>query len=153
MRALIRKLAKFNALTWPERKTFLAAQLQLPLFWVGLHVLGLQRFQRWLQRRPFAVAHKLLLDEMMRMGMMINIAARHSPFPATCLTRSLLLCWLLRRKGVDAQLRIGARLTDGTLDAHAWVEHTGVPVNDRQDVSTQYAPFNGAVSSNSFFSP
>jgi len=153
MNKLSRNLAKFNTLSWPEKRIFLAAMMRLPFVSIGLHHMGLLRFQAWLQRKPLIVAGKLTREEMMQLGALINLAARHVPFPATCLTRSLLLCWLLRRKGVEAQLRIGVRLTHGDLEAHAWVEHAGTPINDRQDVSEQYAPFSGVISANSFSSP
>jgi hypothetical protein len=50
-------------------------------------------------------------------------------------------------------LRIGVRLSEGKLDAHAWVEHTGIPINDRPDVSTDFAPFAEPVSPNFFTTP
>ena len=80
----------------------------------------------------------------------MNIATRHTPFRATCLSRSLLLGWLLRRRGVASDLRIGVRLTNGVLDAHAWVECSGVPVNDRPDIAAQFALFCDLVPLGSF---
>jgi hypothetical protein len=153
MQRLTRKLSQFLALTAPERRTFLAAMALLPLFWVGLRILGLQRLQTRLQRNPLPVAATLTPIEFTRFGALVNSAAHHTLGPANCLTRSLYLWWLLRRRGVDSQLRIGVRLTDGTLDAHAWVEHAGIPINDRQDVSTDFAPFAEPVSPSLFTTP
>ena len=135
------KLAKFNALSWPERRTLLAAMAWLPLFWLGLHVLELRRFQAWLQRDNLPRVSNLPLDEIVRIGTLVNIAASQAPIPATCLTRSLLLGWMLRRRGVASQLRIGVRMNQGILDAHAWVEYAGIPINDRSDVGEQFAAF------------
>jgi hypothetical protein len=153
MQRLTRNLSRFLALSAPERRTFLAAMALLPLFWIGLRVLGLQRLQTRLQRKPLALANGLDTDELTRLGTLINSAAHHALGPANCLTRSLYLWWLLRRRGIDSQLRIGVRLTDGALDAHAWVEHAGIPVNDRQDVSTDFAPFAEPVSPSLFTTP
>jgi hypothetical protein len=46
-----------------------------------------------------------------------------------CLQRSAVAAWLLRRRGVDAELVIGYRPIP--FESHAWVEVNGVVVNDR----------------------
>jgi len=153
MQRLTHKLQQFLALTAPERRTFLAAMAWLPLFWIGLRVLGLQRLQDRLQRKPLPTANSLPVDELQRIGKLVNSAAHHALGPANCLTRSLYLWWLLRRRGINSQLRIGVRLNQGTLDAHAWVEHAGIPINDRPDVSTDFAPFAEPVSPSQFTTP
>ena len=48
---------------------------------------------------------------------------------------------------------VGVRLTDGALEGHAWVEHAGVPINDRPDVSTDFAPFAEPISPSQFTTP
>lgn len=81
------------------------------------------------------------LDELTRIGYLVNSAA-HNVLPAgNCLTRSLCLQWLLRRRGVPTDLRIGVQLANGQLLAHAWVEYGGHPLNDTPDVAERYAPF------------
>jgi len=152
MQRLTHKLQQFLALTAPERRTFLAAMAWLPLFWIGLRVLGLQRLQDRLQRKPLPQPAKVTADELPRLGALVNSAAHHALGPANCLTRSLYLWWLLRRRGIDSQLRIGVRLNGGVLDGHAWVEYAGVPVNDRADVSADFAPFDKPVSPSLFSS-
>lgn len=144
--------AQWRALLPVQRRTVMLAWLWLPLFWLGLRYLGLPRFQAWLQRRPLAAgqAGALALPDLQSLGEAVNIAARHTPFPATCLTRSLLLGWLLRRRGVTSELRIGVRLNQGVLDAHAWVECEGVPVNDLPDVAAQFASFGDLVPLHAF---
>ena len=149
------RLSQFSALNPAQQRTLLIAWLWLPIFWLGLRVLGLRRLQAWLQRRSLAVqfASALALPEIQALGEAVNIAARHSPFPATCLTRSLLLGWLLRRRSVGSELHIGVRLTQGLLEAHAWVECEGVPVNDRPDVSAQFASFGELIPLEAFEAP
>jgi hypothetical protein len=70
--------------------------------------------------------------------------ARRSPLAGNCLSRSLALWWLLRRRGISADLRLGVALASGVLEAHAWVEHNGRVLNDRQDVSERFRPLTGA---------
>lgn len=48
---------------------------------------------------------------------------------AFCLQRSTVATWLLRRRGVAAELVIGYRPMP--VDSHAWVEVGGQVVNDR----------------------
>jgi hypothetical protein len=153
MQRLTRNLSRFFALAPSDRRAFLAAMTLLPLFWVGLRVLGLQRLQTRLQRTPLRPATTFTPDDLTRLGALVNSAAHHALGPANCLTRSLYLWWLLRRHGVDSQLRIGVRLTGGVLDGHAWVEYGGVPVNDRPDVSADFAPFTEPVSPSVFTTP
>lgn len=67
----------------------------------------------------------------------IERAAMYYPRRALCLQRSLLLTWLLRRRGVPVQVVIGCRPIP--FYAHAWVELAGLVVNDRQSVKDKYA--------------
>ena len=48
---------------------------------------------------------------------------------AYCLQRSSVATWMLRRRGVPAQLVIGYRPVP--VNSHAWVEVNGTVVNDR----------------------
>ena len=153
MQGFSRKLSQFRALTPAERRTVLGAMLRLPLLWIGLRLLGLQRLQARLQRTPLAPATTPSLAELQRLGYLVNAAANQALGPANCLTRSLYLWWLLRRRGVESELRIGVRLADGALEAHAWVEHAGVPINDRPDVSADFPPFAEPVSPSRFTAP
>ena len=153
MRNIALRLAKLNTLSQAEQQTLLAAWAWLPLFWLGLRVMGLPRFQAWLLKAPLQSTGSMTLSDMQALGEAVNIAARHTPFPATCLTRSLLLGWLLRRRGIQSDLRIGVRLVQGALDAHAWVECGGIPVNDKPDVASDFASFGDLVPAAAFGAP
>ena len=143
---MIGKISKFRALPWPERHLLLTSMLLLPFFWFGLRVAGLSRFQAWLNRSPIISAAPMSYEELTAIGALVNIAGNHAPGPSTCLTRSLLLAWLLRRRGVGGELRIGVRKLQGKLEAHAWIEFQGRPINDAQDVAARFVPFDGSLS-------
>jgi hypothetical protein len=61
-------------------------------------------------------------DQAFQISQMVSIAARNGFFRATCLRRSLLIWWFLRRQGIDSKIRFGVRTLKGQLEAHAWVE-------------------------------
>ena len=84
--------------------------------------------------------------EALRIARMVNAVAARMPLRITCLTRSVVLVEELRRRGMAADLRIGARVgARGALDAHAWVELDGRPVNDRADIAREYPPLQPAA--------
>lgn len=68
----------------------------------------------------------------------MDTASRYS-VATSCLHRSLVLWWLLERRGFEAALRFGARKHEGRLEAHAWVEHAGAPVHQAEPGPCDYA--------------
>jgi hypothetical protein len=136
---LHRGIIRFRALSAADRRTLLMCALLLPLVGVALRTVGLARIQARVQGSRVAAPSRMSPDEIKSLGELVNIAARHHPFPATCLSRSLLLQWLLHRRGIPSELRLGARVSDGTLFAHAWVELDGMPVNDEANVAGRFS--------------
>jgi hypothetical protein len=76
-----------------------------------------------------------------RLSQLIDIVARHGLYPATCLRKSLALWWLLRRRGLPAELRIGVAKVEDQIHAHAWVEFAGRVINDRPTVGDDYSAY------------
>lgn len=76
-------------------------------------------------------------------GRAVASAARHAR--ASCLERSLLLWYLLRRQGVAAELRIGVRKAGSALQAHAWIEVGGQVLADTADARIHFTPFEQAI--------
>jgi hypothetical protein len=148
--AISRYFSIYRALTAREQKVLLASLALLPLFWLGLWLAGFQRCQAWLDRSPIARRAPLSQSEAAELGVAVNRAANHVLGPASCLTRSLLLRWLLRRYGTTSDLRIGVRFEQGKLAAHAWVEKDGIPVNDRPEAVACFAAFDYPVSPEMF---
>jgi hypothetical protein len=72
---------------------------------------------------------------------MQEAASRNLFFHANCLEQSLVLCWLLRRRGIDAVLRIGARKESERFEAHAWVELDSQVLNDASAEHRHFVPF------------
>lgn len=144
MSQMLRRLRQFKGLRIEERRFLASAAVGLAVVCVALRAFGLGRLQAWLRHGPL-YARELPLADVQALGRLLNVAARHVPWRSSCLARSLLLGWLLRRRGAGSQLRIGVRMVGARLEAHAWVEYAGVPVNDREDISLEFAVFNQAL--------
>ena len=70
---------------------------------------------------------------------------RHLTWHANCLERSLALWWQLGRRGIESDLRIGARKEGGRFEAHAWVELGNAVLNDSGETHVHFAPFDGSI--------
>jgi hypothetical protein len=69
-----------------------------------------------------------------RLGIAVVRTLRLLPTDSRCLVRSLVLTRVLSRRGVASTLVIGVRRGD-ELQAHAWVEHKGIPLLDAGETS------------------
>jgi hypothetical protein len=137
---------RFRELSWTERGLLGQGLVLLPLMTLALWTLGFRRWQAALSRlspiRTRAGKDKAtLIGEGRATARLVDAAARHGPYRASCLPRSLTLWWLLRRRGIDGDLRIGVRKLAGQFQAHAWVEYHGAVLNDWPDVSQRFAAF------------
>jgi Transglutaminase-like superfamily len=136
------RLRRFRALPRPAQGLFLRALFLLPLITLLLRLRGFRAAQRalhgWLGSPAVAGTPGDLAATASRM---VRAAARNSVFPSTCLERSLALWWLLARRGVAAQLRIGVRKSGEKFEAHAWVEREGQAIDEPEGAHLHYAPF------------
>ena len=142
-----------RALTWAQRGQLAQAWVLLPLAAVGLRLLGFRRMKAVLLRPAAAAPARDDLPAAQAAARIVQGAARWSPVHASCLARSLVLWWLLRGQGIPATLRIGVAKPDGRFEAHAWVKHAGVALNDSQDVEQRFAAFDRAVLSEGINAP
>ena len=65
-----------------------------------------------------------------------NLACMLYPKQALCFQRSCVSVCLLRKRGVQADLVLGAQ--QFPFQAHAWVEVNGQAVNERSNVQSRY---------------
>ena len=144
MKRFLSRLWKFRSLTWPQRRVFLQALFWLPATRLLLNTIGYRRCLKLLRRlsrkapaRPGPTADPT--DYGRQVAALVNIAALRGVHRANCLPRSLVLYYLLRRQGIEAELRIGVQRESDIFAAHAWIELQGVPLNDRADVGDRFA--------------
>jgi Transglutaminase-like superfamily len=143
----------FWRLSGYARGIALEAAATLAATWVGLRLAGFRRWKAVLVRlapgavAPAAAMTPALVDSAREIARLEHAAARHLFFRASCLEESLTLWWLLRRRGIAAELRIGARKEAGRFEAHAWLEFDGEVLNDAGEKHPHFVPFDGPITS------
>jgi transglutaminase-like putative cysteine protease len=120
----------------------LASLVLLPAVQISLRLRGFKRtaaaLAAWSERRPVLAKP----SDARPAAEAVGLVAGRSVVGARCLGRSLVLWFLLRRRGIDAELVIGADVPRArNLSAHAWVEVDGEPVNDALNVRERYGGF------------
>ena len=150
LRTWHRDWCNYRRLSAQEKRSLLLAMLLLPFVVLIHRVLGLRRAQAVLDFMATDIVRPAIYpgpSESERMHLVrsisriVEIASRRCLFTPTCLQRSILLRWWLARRGIASSLRFGVRKRDGTLEAHAWVEHTGQVLNDVPNIGDRFAPF------------
>jgi hypothetical protein len=143
-----RRFQQWRALQPWERRLLIKLFFLLPLTRLALNVAGFKRARRMAeldlpcdstQIDPAAMARA------QRYAQLTAIAARHGIHPATCLLQSLALCWLLRRRGLPAIIRIGVRPSAEPLQAHAWVELDEIPLGQPVDEYQTFPHFDSVM--------
>jgi hypothetical protein len=112
----------------------------LPLAGALLHLVGVRR-----TRGLFGKFENLLLvkkktakktteqnsvDTAQQLARMVNIAANRSLYQADCLKKSIVLEFLLNRRWIECNLKIGVKAGSGKPQAHAWIESGGTVIGD-----------------------
>jgi hypothetical protein len=101
------------------------------VFEVGLRVVPFTRVRAFAQR---GAASRRAPPAVADVRNAAHRAYAALPFESTCLKRSLIVCRMLRHRGVAARVCIGARREAGLFEAHAWVEDPGgAPLTDPQE--------------------
>lgn len=146
--------AKLLSLTPADLGLLVVAPAVFPAFALALRRMGVQQLQRHLMTRrramkPLSVGSSE--DEARKAAWIVNVAGRRGPWPANCLQRSMVLWWVLGRRGIAADLRIGVRRQPATgsmssmMLFHAWIELDGAVINDTASVQDHYATFDRVI--------
>ncbi|MGA7917628.1 MAG: lasso peptide biosynthesis B2 protein [Candidatus Acidiferrales bacterium] len=144
---MVERIKRFQRLSALERGIVLEAAGGLLATWFGLRLIGFRRWERVLAVfAPSANATGLVQDaseqsSALLIARMEAAAARNVLFHTNCLEQSLVLWWLLRRRGITADLRIGARKESERFEAHAWVEIDSQVLNDAGAEHRHFVPF------------
>jgi hypothetical protein len=137
-------LAKLRQLSQKEQGLLFQSVLLLPVIHAGLLFFGFYRLQRAMERlsplqpTDTPASETGTLEGAREIARIVSIAAEHGMYKATCLRRSLLVWWFLRREGIPSRICFGVRTVHGKLEAHAWVEYHGIVVNDSGSVHENF---------------
>ena len=151
MKAIVTTWSRFWRLSGHARGVVLEAAAALAATHIGLRLAGFRRWKAalaWLVPEPAgrSIAVEPGNAEMAReIARLEQSAARHLFLRTNCLERSLVLWWLLEKRGIATELRIGARKEAGRFEAHAWVEFEGAVLNDAGDEHHHFVPFEGSI--------
>jgi hypothetical protein len=137
------RLRRALDLSWNDWAIVLQAWVWLLAVDLGLRVLSFGRLKRLLgvggRTRPPADGDQAA-GTIRELGRLVRIAGRYHLVPARCLQMSLVLQWLLARRGIVTEMRIGVRKAEDGLSAHAWLEHNGQPIDEPERIETRFSP-------------
>jgi hypothetical protein len=151
---MMQRWHRFWRLSDYERGVVLEAAGGLLATWVGLRLAGFHRWKNVLAAlapspnttaRQADASQPSQPDAAQTVARMAAAAARNFFFNTNCLEQSLVLWWLLRRRGIAAELRIGARKEFDRFEAHAWVEVNSAVLNDATAEHRHFVPFDGPI--------
>ncbi len=144
--AMRKRLRQLVALTVTEWRVLLLTILLLPMIALVLQFKGFKWTQTLLSKH-LPKEHGILIpeDEQLKVAQsvarIVSIAANHGFYSANCLKKSLLTWWLLRRRGITVELKIGINKDAGDFNAHAWVKFRGNVLVDATDVGQRFSAF------------
>jgi hypothetical protein len=147
----------FRRLDAADRRLAMGTAVAFAATGMGLRFAGLRRCRSvllWLTpRKAWNASEEAKIAVAQKIARIQDGVSRHLIWHASCLEQSLVLWWQLRRRGIAAEMRIGARKEGGRFEAHAWVELGNVILNDFGEAHIHFAPFDGSILSQETLTP
>lgn len=114
----------------------------LPLIAVLLRLSGFNRtkyfLSKFISNEPDGSKQQAGPDQARIIARMVSVAACHGLYRANCLKQSLVLWWLLARRGLKSEIRFGVKKgPEDEFGAHAWVEFNGMNLCDSKVLQKQ----------------
>ena len=140
----LRQLAELSPLQW---WIILVAIFTLPMIALSLKLSGFKQTKKRMSRfSPNSVSDIPVSEDDISRARLIShsvaIAGNHSLFKANCLKQSLLLWWLLARRGITTEIQFGSQMkSEEDFGAHAWVELDGETIIDTPEIRQQFEVF------------
>jgi hypothetical protein len=108
-------------------------------FYLALRWLSYDRLKTWVSlNSPENTDRAKVLDIAQSLHKLVYLASRLHLLPMTCLPRAFTLRWMLSRRGIPAQLRIGIKKTPDGIYAHAWVEVEEGAIGEANDITKRF---------------
>lgn len=114
-------------------------QIMIPLTALMVRLIGIERTARWLvgDKKGHYPSDSNNLNNAMRLFKTQHKAVANSPWRGNCLSRSLVLHWLLHKNQIESELKIGVRTTP-SFKAHAWITFQNRPLNVSRQALSDY---------------
>lgn len=140
------RLQKLAALSLADWRILLASMFLLPATALSLRMKGYTWTRNYLEnhgkRRPnSALTRERQLAEAQRITRLVSIAANHGIYRTNCLKRALVARWLLQRRDIGTDLKIGINNDLSLFSAHAWLEFDGHILIDSDKTKERFTAF------------
>jgi hypothetical protein len=144
--APVRRWRTFSSMDRVRKRLLIEALILQPAISCGFKLIGVTRTQSCLRRWASTQTQQELFRLQPKRGITLalwaqRLAKRKRGGEGTCLIRSLALWATLLRRGVETQLRVGLRSNEGKVEAHAWLEFAGEPINESVGVVRTYQAY------------
>lgn len=139
-----KRFTQLKELSASEWQVLLTSLPLLALIALALNTKGYKWTRAFLQSRVPDCAPtptQSTLETAQATARMVAVAARYGPYRANCLKQALTTWWLLLRRGITTDLKIGVNREDGDFNAHSWVEYRGTVLVEADDVGDRYSTF------------
>ena len=126
-----------------QKKLFISSLIYLKVASLLLLLFRYQDLHNTLKKRvpiDSSPSPEIAILRAMKLSAIVEAAARRRLGNATCLRRSLVLWYLLRKEGIESELRFGVRKVSDEIIGHAWVEIDGSVINDDVRYIKQFTP-------------
>jgi len=140
MNGIMRRIEQLGELSLSDWWLLLSSMVLLPLIAFALRMVGFKQTKKFMSyfmfiKLNFNKHNKPEIDKAYTIARMISVAASHGPYHANCLKQSLLLWWVLAKRGISSEIKFGVQKdSNQSLGAHAWVECNGVAlINNWED--------------------
>lgn len=146
---MVRRLRQWWQLPAGERPVLLLLMILQPALSLSLRACGYRRTRAHVEARsqhprPRA-ATAADFDAAERLAQLAQIAGRRGLVVTTCLRQALAVYGVLRRRGLQPDLKLGVdRMPGRAVDMHAWVELDGVPLAQPQLRHREFQPATSA---------
>ena len=135
-----------------QHKLYLARQLSLSewlvmveawwallAYWLAFHWASYERLNELSSSNPnVMIVASSSVDAAERLHRLVGMASRLHLVGMTCLVKASTLRWMLERRKIPAQLRIGANKEAAGIKAHAWVEIQGRIIGEGEEITKKF---------------
>jgi hypothetical protein len=141
------KIRTFFELPNSHKWIFIKISLIVPLVELGIKTIKFKRtlaiLKLFINRNPHSPENELKLVG--RYTNYLHLYHRKFPFLGKCLARSLTLWFLLKREGIETELKFGMKKENEKLLAHSWLEYDGKPLITKSEINEGYISFKESI--------